>query len=37
MNGPDDQAFREAYGEVVPEFNPDEARQLWGTGSRGAG
>ena len=32
MNGPDDQAFREAYDEIAPKFNPDEARQLWEQG-----
>lgn len=32
MNGPGDQSFREAYGDVSPEFNPEEAQQLWEEG-----
>ncbi|MGF1470254.1 MAG: peptide ABC transporter substrate-binding protein [Rubrobacteraceae bacterium] len=32
MSGPDDETFREAYGDVAPEFDPGEAKQLWEEG-----
>ncbi len=32
MEGPGDQTFREAYGDIVPEFNAEEAGRLYQQG-----